>query len=266
MAIKKTGSDLTTREQTADWVKKALAHADMGQAELSNVLIRSGFLTMDRSVVNKLTLAKRDLKATEMFEISRITGYPVPDLFVGSSKSPERAGVDAMPLEEASAILTEPRGPGRPTTEEQARRARAQEIVDAAEEPAPSEAVDEPYAESAPERHDSNEAVSAQRETRRHELISEILKFQGATPALAEKVLESIDKEVNAQSETLRRTLLSKAFEDRGLPVALAERLALYIAVAADVPQDPQSGTLDMGQVKAEARLLAALFDPKRQL
>ena len=63
MAIKKSGSDLTTREQTAEWVRKALAHADMGQADLSKVLIQAGFLTMDRSVVNKLTLAKRDLKA-----------------------------------------------------------------------------------------------------------------------------------------------------------------------------------------------------------
>ena len=171
-----------------------------------------------------------------------------------------------MPLEEAKAILTKPRGSGRPTTEEQARRARAKEVVDAAEKLAPSESAYEPSVESAPEHHDSNKEVIVQRDTRIHALISEILQFQGATPAVAENVVKSIDREVNAQSETLRRTLLSRAFEDRGLPVALAERLALSIAVTADMPQDPQSGTSDLGQVRAEARLLAALFDPKRPL
>jgi hypothetical protein len=236
----------------------ALAHANMGQAELSEALKSVGFWTRDRSVVNKLTLAKRDLKATEMFEISRITGYPLPDLFVGAAKS--------MPLEEAKAILTKPRGSGRPTTEEQIRRAKAQEIVDAAEELAPSAPIDESSVDDAPERHDSNKEVSAQREIRRHEIISEILKVQGASPAMADKVIESIDKEVNEQSEKLRRTLISKALEDRGMPVALAERLALAIATAADMTQDPQAGTLDLGQVKAEARLLVALFDPKRHL
>ena len=200
MAIKKSGSDLTTREQTADWVRKALTHADMGQAELSNVLIRSGFLTMDRSVVNKLTLAKRDLKATEMFEISRITGYPVPDLFVGASKSPERASVGPMPLEEAKAILTKPRGSGRPTTEEQARRASAQEIVDAAEKLAPSAPADEPFVAAASERHDSNKEVIVQRDTRIHALISRnsFFSFRGrdSSHRSTENVVKSIDREV----------------------------------------------------------------------
>jgi hypothetical protein len=63
MAIRRRGLKLTTREQTAEWVRKALAHADMGQADLTKLMIQAGFLTMDRSVVNKLTLAKRDLKA-----------------------------------------------------------------------------------------------------------------------------------------------------------------------------------------------------------
>jgi hypothetical protein len=59
------------------WVRCAIESAGMSQADLSRKMIASGFNTFDRAAVNKLTLGSRSLKANEMIEISRITGFPI---------------------------------------------------------------------------------------------------------------------------------------------------------------------------------------------
>ena len=59
------------------WVRHAIEFAKMSQADLSRKMIASGFNTFDRAAVNKLTLGSRSLKADEMIEISRITGFPM---------------------------------------------------------------------------------------------------------------------------------------------------------------------------------------------
>jgi phage repressor protein C with HTH and peptisase S24 domain len=58
-----------------NWLKKALDHAGMGQAELAREL---GYGD-DRSKVNKMVNGTRAINGTELLEIARITGYPPPE-------------------------------------------------------------------------------------------------------------------------------------------------------------------------------------------
>ena len=83
------GVAMDTEKQLSDWVQRALDHAGMKQAELSRALIQSGLSTIDRSAVNKVVLGTRKLSGEEMLEVSRITGYPVPDRRI-KGKSLER--------------------------------------------------------------------------------------------------------------------------------------------------------------------------------
>ncbi|WCK26609.1 S24 family peptidase [Agrobacterium pusense] len=61
-----------------DWVISALQYAGMSQSDLSRELAAKHKWSDNRSILNKIVTGERDLKADEMFDISRATGYPVP--------------------------------------------------------------------------------------------------------------------------------------------------------------------------------------------
>lgn len=61
------------------WVLSALESANLSQAELSRQLHQRFGWADDRSVVNKIVKRKREVSAKELFDISQITGYPLPD-------------------------------------------------------------------------------------------------------------------------------------------------------------------------------------------
>lgn len=60
------------------WVKDALAHAGMGQAELGRRLTDKLRRSIDRAAVNKMTLNKRAIAGDELIAIEEITGFPAP--------------------------------------------------------------------------------------------------------------------------------------------------------------------------------------------
>lgn len=62
-----------------NWVLDALKSAGLSQAELSRQLHQRFGWADDRSVVNKIVKRKRDVSAKELFDISQITAYPLPD-------------------------------------------------------------------------------------------------------------------------------------------------------------------------------------------
>lgn len=69
---------------TANWVRAALEHSGMKQADLARRLSERG-RPIDRAAVNKMVMLKATAKtkprlvtADEMIAISEITGYPVP--------------------------------------------------------------------------------------------------------------------------------------------------------------------------------------------
>ena len=71
--------------QIATWVKKALDHAGMSQAELARQLTRRLRREIDRAAVQKMTIARpkkgqkpRKVAADELLAIEEITGYPAP--------------------------------------------------------------------------------------------------------------------------------------------------------------------------------------------
>jgi len=59
------------------WVRDALAHADMAQAEMARLLTERLRRSYDRSIVNKMTIG-REVSADEASIIADITGLPVP--------------------------------------------------------------------------------------------------------------------------------------------------------------------------------------------
>ena len=61
-----------------NWVSTAIQHGKISQAELARQLHQRFGWADDRSMVNKIIKGKRDISAKEMFEISQITGYPLP--------------------------------------------------------------------------------------------------------------------------------------------------------------------------------------------
>lgn len=71
-----------------DWVISAMEHADMSQADLVREMAANYGWSDNRSIVNKIVKGERDLKADEMIDISRATGYPIP-----STKPPRQDGL-----------------------------------------------------------------------------------------------------------------------------------------------------------------------------
>lgn len=63
---------------SSQWVKEVLEEKRLGQAELARRIQDRFKKPFDRSIINKLVLGKRVLSAEEMFEISEVTGHPIP--------------------------------------------------------------------------------------------------------------------------------------------------------------------------------------------
>lgn len=63
----------------AQWVRDAMLHRDMSQAELARELARHFRVEFDRSKVNKIVTDRRDVSAGEMLAIEEITGWAIPD-------------------------------------------------------------------------------------------------------------------------------------------------------------------------------------------
>lgn len=61
-----------------EWVKDALKHSDISQAELARRLTAHLRRAIDRAAVNKMTLGKRAIAGDEMIAIEEITGFPAP--------------------------------------------------------------------------------------------------------------------------------------------------------------------------------------------
>jgi SOS-response transcriptional repressor LexA len=60
------------------WLKDALAHSDLSQAELARRLTEKLRKNIDRAAVNKMTLGKREISGKEMLAIEDITGWEAP--------------------------------------------------------------------------------------------------------------------------------------------------------------------------------------------
>ncbi len=60
------------------WVKEALEHAELSQAEATRRLTARFNWPDDRSILNKMTLGKRKVEASEAMQISELTGFPLP--------------------------------------------------------------------------------------------------------------------------------------------------------------------------------------------
>lgn len=60
------------------WVKDALAHSGLKQAELARRLTEKLKVSIDRAAVNKMTTGARRVSGVEMLAIEEITGWPAP--------------------------------------------------------------------------------------------------------------------------------------------------------------------------------------------
>jgi hypothetical protein len=84
-----------------DWVISALQYSGMSQADLARELAENFKWSDNRSILNKIVKGDRDLKADEMFDISRATGYPIPAGIVAEASVPLvgyiGAGAEIMP-------------------------------------------------------------------------------------------------------------------------------------------------------------------------
>lgn len=92
------------------WLKKALAHSGMGQAELAREL---GYGD-DRSKVNKMVTGIRTIHGAELLEIARITGFPAPDQMKASDRLRVNIVGDIGAGEEIYAFDDEAMGGGEP--------------------------------------------------------------------------------------------------------------------------------------------------------
>lgn len=69
----------------AQWLREALAHADMTQVQLAEALTKKLGQSFDKAAINKMAMLKptertkpRDISAAEMMAIAEITNYPAP--------------------------------------------------------------------------------------------------------------------------------------------------------------------------------------------
>lgn len=84
------------------WVRDALAHAGMSQAEMARRLTDRLRREVDRSIVNKMTIS-RGVEADELFAIADITGFPAPNDQSPGINIPLFAGISAGALARDSA-------------------------------------------------------------------------------------------------------------------------------------------------------------------
>lgn len=62
----------------SEWIKDALAHSRLSQAELARRLTARLPKTIDRAAVNKMTKGTREIAGDELIAIEEITGFPAP--------------------------------------------------------------------------------------------------------------------------------------------------------------------------------------------
>lgn len=62
----------------SEWVKDAIKHSGLSQAELARRLTEQLKRAIDRAAVNKMTKGTRAVAGDEMIAIEEITGYPAP--------------------------------------------------------------------------------------------------------------------------------------------------------------------------------------------
>lgn len=78
-----------------EWLKQALEHSGISQAELARELHKRFNWPDDRSAINKILKDRRRIKATEMVQISEITGFRLPESF-NRPKKPNLKIVDSF--------------------------------------------------------------------------------------------------------------------------------------------------------------------------
>ena len=61
-----------------DWVKNAVDHSGLSQAEIARRLHKRFGWRDDRTIINKILKTNRGVKAKEMMDISDVTGFPLP--------------------------------------------------------------------------------------------------------------------------------------------------------------------------------------------
>lgn len=61
-----------------EWVVKAMEHAGLKQAEMTRRLHTQFGWSENRSIFNKIITGERGLGAKEMYEISKLTAFPIP--------------------------------------------------------------------------------------------------------------------------------------------------------------------------------------------
>ncbi len=87
----------------AQWVRAAIDHKKLAQAELARQLQHQLRRSYDRSMVYKMLKGERDVSAGELVAIERITGYQVPtDMRPEISRIPLISWVSAGELVDAS--------------------------------------------------------------------------------------------------------------------------------------------------------------------
>jgi SOS-response transcriptional repressor LexA len=84
MATDVAKSALYVPAMLTQWLKDALAHSKLTQAELARRLAARLGPSYERSKVNKMALGKRDIDGVELLAISEITGFPVPTPLIRS--------------------------------------------------------------------------------------------------------------------------------------------------------------------------------------
>jgi transcriptional regulator with XRE-family HTH domain len=220
-------------DPSAEWLRKALKHANMTQVELARALLRAGF-QFDRSTVNKMTKGERRIQYNEMVEISRITKYPIlePSRLFPPARQPSASSQLEMTLEEARRIVAQPKGRGRPNRWAKVERARAEAIIATASGGGETE-TDDPNmvppsltAENNPE--------------------DDLTETAGIHPKI----------DTNEQLGTLIQTLIDETLR--------LQKIAVSIAETYDKLRSPQNHEIDETRLREAARILASLFDPKR--
>lgn len=79
--------------RSTDWVAEALSHSGLSQAALAERLSVRLRRPIDRSMVNKMVLGKRDVRADEMLAISEITGLAMPAAGPATRRIPVQAAI-----------------------------------------------------------------------------------------------------------------------------------------------------------------------------
>lgn len=85
--VKRARSDLRSRRPSrialpfamfSAWIRQAIEFAGLSQAELARKINEAVGGSLDRAAVNKMVAGTRDVSATEMLAVAKLTGFPIP--------------------------------------------------------------------------------------------------------------------------------------------------------------------------------------------